>query len=169
MGFLSKYDGTEQIPIDEEYWVVIKKHLSSGEYDAAKAALTRVQVDDTTESGLRPDPDVPNYQREVVIAAIVSWNLTDENDGALPLDTIAHKRASVKRLPDLVVTKIYSRINELDKPPTSEEKARFLGTDLGSGEVGEGRTAGAPGLLVGTGDVAEVRVDEGSPGEKTAD
>lgn len=174
MGFLSLYEGTERIPLHGDYFVTVKKFLSSEDYDEAKKALTHFNVDDPTtdktdeKAAIRPDPNVPEYQRELVVAAIVDWNLTDQNDQLLPLEPVAARRAAVKRLPEVVVTKLYKAVQKNDADPEPQAAATFPAGSDGGGEGGDGWTAGAEAVQPGAGVLDALRSEAGGSPEAAA-
>ena len=139
MGFLSHYSDTERIDVtpvgveDGPYYVVIKKYLTGDEFEAAKRALSSVKIED---SNLTPEPDIAAYQRELIVASVIDWNLTDENDQPLPLTPLPAKRTSVGKLPETVLSSLLIKINETNEPRTAAEKLSF--PDAAPGSTGGG-------------------------------
>ncbi len=144
MGFLSSYDGTEIVDVsdlvgaDAGTWTVtVKKSLTNKDYLLAKQYLSRVI------SG-KSVPDIAGHQRELVVAAVVDWNLTDASDNPLPVFPVDAKRKSIERLPEQVFTRIYRHVNDANSDRTEDEDATFPqradavndeGNDLGSAGI----------------------------------
>ena len=139
MGFLSHYSDVERIDVtppgsaEGPFYVSIKKYLTGDEFEAAKRALSTVKVAD---SGITPEPDIAAYQRELIVASVLDWNLTDENDQVLPLAPLADKRISVGKLPETVLAQLLLKINESNEPRTTEDKVNF--PDATQGSAGDG-------------------------------
>jgi hypothetical protein len=167
-GFLSDYEGTEQIDLPGGYWVKVKKCLSSAEYAPVEAALgSRQHVSTSSKGGVQfTDIDTREAQIRMLLASIEEWNL-DEKDGTTPwaLSPDKAKRANIERLPAKIRMKIYQRCDELNGPEDPEEQARFPDEAVGSDPDGDAGTGGAPGLPDGAGVLAAARPDEGGPAE----
>lgn len=170
MGFLSLYDQTERLEVAEGYWVEIKQHLSGDEDDACTRALlgpegtqmhsqSNGQSREQTAAAIRARLDQAAYQRELMAASIVGWNLTDQNDQALPLAPANAKRASIARLPQVVRDQITARLLEIQDEHRRERQNRttfrgqVVGGDLDGSPISG--TAGAEPVPGGTGLVAE--------------
>jgi hypothetical protein len=148
MGFLSQYSGTEDVDLSdlqdapEGTWIVtIKSCLTNGEMDRCKGHLSRL-VDS------KAAPDMVNYQREMVVASVVSWNLTDDADAVLPYHPAPVLRDSIRALPEQVFSRIYAAVNERNSDRDKDERRRFRGRDGSRTEDGVGGGTGDPGLLV---------------------
>lgn len=127
-GFLSEYNQITRLVIDPEgkWWVDVKENITRRESALAQSALVRPVVrysgDDSETKG---EVDTVAYQMELVVAAVVDWNLTDENDFPLPLTPAADKRESINRLPDKVFNIIAGHVQGVKKEASPAEDARF--------------------------------------------
>ena len=133
MGFLSKYTRTEKIDLGDGFWVVIKPNLSAAQKAAADDKLIS---SDGKGEGMQVGTG--SYAIESAVQAIVSWNLTDENDVLLPVQSEADRRASLSHplFPNFVVERIVKAIREADKQG-SEGVAAFPAGG-GAGTLGPG-------------------------------
>lgn len=167
MGFLSLYDGVETIdlsdldPTIENYdatagkpvwWVKVRKCLSNGEMDYCKDALSRL-IDG------KAAPDMAAYQQEMVVASIVEWNLTDEQDQVIPLAPAQWKHQAVRKLPERVFSRIYQKVNDLNSDRTVDERRQFRGRADRSAESRERRSAQSTETLDTERSVAEQRLE----------
>jgi len=135
-GFLSLYNAPQRIEVAEGYWIDVKTNLTTEDYEAAQRAL----IGKMTMIGggeLRSEPDTIAYQHELVLRAIVDWNLTDENDAPLPLEPADNKRASIKRLPQSVFLTIYEQVSEASAPRSKDDEVSFRASGESSA-VGNG-------------------------------
>jgi hypothetical protein len=129
-GFLSGYSGTTRITFgdNDEWWVDVRLHLRRNEFRSAQAALIRpIMRYEGTVGSTTGNIDTPAYQNELVLAAIVAWNLTDENGDLLPLEPAAARRASVDVLPTEVFDKILDVVQKGtpgSNPDRAEEEAK---------------------------------------------
>jgi hypothetical protein len=137
MGFLSAYDGTHRVPIPHdnpddptEYWVDLKKHLTFGNTEKAQVALQEMELVNGTP---RPAPNVFKQKAEKVLAAIVTWNLTDRNDTLLPVNM-----QSLRSLPEHVVELLHAEVEKSSGPRSKEEQAQFPAADRGGDQVAGG-------------------------------
>lgn len=124
MGFLSAYSATETVDLSNEegsFSATVKVYLPSAQFQAAQKKLLKMGADAT--GTMSTDIDSGAYLLELAAQALVSWNLTDENDVVLPAATIEQRRASMERLPNFMVEKIAGAVQ--DKPRTKEEAAAF--------------------------------------------
>lgn len=152
MGFLSAYSKNRKIPVGDEgsgYWVEIREILSQGDKEQAERALTTGRVDG--DRGVQIDMDTTTYRLEMVYASIIAWNL-DEEDGTIWPVTLEN----VKRLPGIEFDRIFTIINETNKPATGAERSRFRAGGVGDDQDGDdvGRYSVVPGhVLARTGTV----------------
>jgi hypothetical protein len=130
-GFLSKYKGITRVEIEapssehpEGYWADVKTHLTRGETKTANDALYRLVM--KLEVNDKADEDAPaaeasgemhldDYQTAIAMAAVVTWNLTDEDDVVLPLEPTAAKLTSLDLLPGEVFNKILAVVQGVAK------------------------------------------------------
>lgn len=141
MGFLSLYDEIERVKLGGEWWVDIKRYLTSNEADRAQRALVapkmQTKVTDSGRQGQQRNQadagdvrevtttiDQGAYHHELLVAAIVTWNLTDQNDTLLPLTPEMSRRASVKALPGFARDKIVAAVLA-NRARTDEEQDAF--------------------------------------------
>jgi hypothetical protein len=135
-GFLSKYKAITRVEIEapspdhtEGYWADVKTHLTRGETKAANEALYRLVM--KLEVNEKADTDAPtaeasgemhldDYQTAIAMAAVVAWNLTDEDDVVLPLEPNSAKLTSFDRLPGDVFNKILAHVQGVAKDTTKK-------------------------------------------------
>lgn len=112
MGFLSKYNRTEKIDLGDGFWVVIKPNLSAAQKAAAEDKLIS---SDGQSDGMQVGTG--SYSLETAVQAIVSWNLTDEADRPIPVQSEADRRAALNHplFPSFVVERVVKAIREADK------------------------------------------------------
>ena len=72
---------TLTLPSAPEYWVKIKRRATYGDQVAAQSAMLKVD----TASAALSDIEWGSYIRSLTAAMVVEWNLTDEQDRALPI------------------------------------------------------------------------------------
>lgn len=162
MGFLSAYDGTQRIPIphpDKDYWVDLKKHLSLGATEKAASHLQRITMVDGKAC---PAPDVVKSQQERVLAAIVGWNLDDDNGTVWPVNA-----QSLRRLPDTVFDQLLAAVEASNAPATSEERRRFPDAGVGGDPNGDGGPGVPADVSDGAAAVAAPWPAQGGPFEPT--
>jgi aminoglycoside N3'-acetyltransferase len=100
-GYLSRHNEIKRVDLGGDFWVEVKTHLSHGETKAAKRALMKAHltmVDDKSET--TAEIDMVEYQQAKAFAAIVAWNLTDDNGNQLPLAPDYAKLASIDQMDD---------------------------------------------------------------------
>lgn len=115
-GYLSRHNEIKRIDLDDGFWVEVKTHLSHGETKAAKRALMKAHltvVDDKSETSA--EIDMVEYQQAKAFAAIIAWNLTDENGVELPLAPDDAKLASLDRMEDEDFDKVMAAIEGVTK------------------------------------------------------
>lgn len=147
--FASRFSGTvrENItdPSDPEgyFWVDLKKTIPGATLDRLDAvryqavSVPHEKSDGTVESVLETRIDLPAYRRELLVASIADWNLTDEFEHRYPLTPEAKLRDSVEQLPPAVYLQLLRVAQDLvmqsRAPITAEEQASFPeGSDGGS-------------------------------------
>ncbi len=166
MGFLSQYVGSEYIElgVDDEsgtkWYVEVKRSLTKSDMGAAERKLLQIKASKTSDD-VDTGVDVVEYQLEMVAAAIVSWNLTDENNALLPFQTRDELLASLRILPASVFTTILNRVDTLNKPRTTTEKATFRDESVIEPANGANDTPNSSAVLAGATAVGEV----GNPSE----
>jgi hypothetical protein len=142
-GFLSGYNQVTRINIDPEgkWWIDVKDHLSRRDTAIATTALVKpiVRYEDG-DSQTQGNVDTVSYQMELVIAGIVDWNLTDEEDVLLPLDPPDAKRESINRLPNDVFTIVAGHIQGVPRPASD---AQFPKGTVGRADSRKHAAAGA--------------------------
>lgn len=133
-GFLSLYNQTDRVDMGGGYYVDIKRFLSDAEHDRAQRALVSPRIETTVSGDGDSAPksvatvvDQQAYNHEVMVMAIVGWNLTDEQGEPLPLppymdppksgNDVANtvRRASIRRLPAFATQRILKQISDNEK------------------------------------------------------
>jgi hypothetical protein len=140
MGFLSAYDGTHRVPIQhpdptKEYWVDLKNYLSHGATEKAHVALQEMEL---VNGKPQPAPNVFKQKSELVLAAVLDWNLDDDNGTVWPINM-----QSIRRLPDEVFGLLHSEVERLNGPRSKEEQAQFPAAGGGGDQVAGGDAAAA--------------------------
>lgn len=135
MGFLSAYDGTHRVAIPhpdptKEYWVDLRKYLSHGATEKAHLALQEMELH---QGRPQPAPNVYKQKTELVHAAILGWNLDDDNGTIWPINV-----QSIRRLPDEVFELLHGEVERLNAPRSKEDQAQFRAADLGGDQVARG-------------------------------
>lgn len=167
MGYLdSRYDGVKKVELGGGWWVEIKKCLSVAESEKAEAALVAVEMEDQGEgkpSKAKVKPDMVVNTREMVVASIVDWNLTDERDELLGLHPEAVLRQSVAKMPQDDYDKIAAAVREANAERSREDEARFPSDGSGSAEDGGDGEPDDREVLPGSVDVDAVGATSGPP------
>lgn len=134
MGFLSPYKATEKVDLEDGYFANVKVYLSTADHAAAEKVMMKIglSADSKGKTEQHTDFDHGAYKIELAALALVNWNLTDDDDIALPAETLDQKRASVAQLPRWVVDKLFAVVK--DKPRGKSEGADFPDGDSGSSE-----------------------------------
>ena len=99
--YLSRHNAPVKVDLGDGFWVEVKTHLSHGETKAAKKALMKAtlrMVDDEQETSA--EIDMVEYQQAKAFAAIIAWNLTDDNGEVLPLTPDEARLASIDKMED---------------------------------------------------------------------
>lgn len=124
MGFLSAYDGTKRVIVDEArgYWIDLKKHVSQGDKEISERALVTMTIHDG-----KPvvNPDVTSYRQALVLAHIAAWNLDDDAGVIWPVTS-----DNIKRLPGDVFDELWTEVDTLSKPRNAEERLQFRDGDV---------------------------------------
>ena len=76
--------------------------------------------------------DTAAFNRSLVRSALVSWNLTDDNDRPVKIDD-----RSLGELPNIVFRKLLDKVLELNKEEEPEVVAKAEGEFRDSGEDGD--------------------------------
>lgn len=161
MGYTSRQADTERIPLDDEWWVDVKKCLSVAESEAAERALMTMTVEQpdpqlpgsaVTAGGvatvaMRANPDIFTNLQEMVVASVVAWNLTDDDDQVLPLEPDAVKRQSISRLHQADYDKIAARVRVLNGGMSAAERRQFPDGGGGGVTVGSNAASDPGGIL----------------------
>jgi hypothetical protein len=132
MGFLSVYEGTNRVVIDEErnYWVELSKHVSQGAKEDAERALSKVVM---TGGVAVPTPDIARYRQLMIVASVRSWNLDDDNGAVWPID-LKH----VQMIPSEIFDDLWKAVEGENKERTPQEQRQFPVEDVSSGPDGDG-------------------------------
>lgn len=173
-GFLSLFEGTVIVDATTgrevssaarpEWWVELTKTLSQGDYEKAQ----RFIVGDSTvqaKQGEEADAtylqrtDILGYQRALVEAALVDWNLTDEHGDRLPCANLEDRKRSLAKLPPGVFMGLYGVVSEYNQPRTPGEAATFPAGSGASGEDGSEGDRSVGETPAGDVDLQEARPD----------
>lgn len=131
--FLDHYEGTTTVELGNGYHIELWDHASEESLEEADRAMSRMQiVDGKTDL----QADIVRYRQLVILAHLKEWNLDD--DGV----TWPYTLESVKRLPKRVFNQVWTTVDKLDAPDTTDDRKRFPDESGGSGPVGELGTAG---------------------------
>lgn len=142
MGFLRV--NTETVPLGDDYWAKVRE-LSTDEYAPIEDILAQVGV---AGEGMTAEVHMAVYRRALVTAALVDWNLTDEDDQPLPVD--GH---SVGRLPISAFEALHKAVSALNGPRRGREVAQFRDAGAVGAQDGHAGSAGAAAVPVGAGAV----------------
>lgn len=161
MGFLSIYEQTVRLDLGKYddravgYWVDFRPDLTVDDMNAATHALGSPKFGGKFRSGdVKSENDVPvevslqqdiaAFREELVLRAIVDWNLTGRDDQPLPLDFDAEaerktgkpspRRQSIRQLPPFVFNAIHEAVAEAGSKRDTEEQARFRDRAAGGAE-----------------------------------
>lgn len=151
MGFLSQYNGTEEVDLGDGYWVQVKKYLTAAQSAEAEHKLiqSRMSVDPSDKEAkalMETSMDTAAFGLEQAAQAVVKWNLTDEDNMTLPFSTVEERRLSIARLPAFVIQKIIGAVDQTGGEKKPEDKATFhLTIDSGNQEQSTG-TSGTLGI-----------------------
>jgi hypothetical protein len=184
-GFLSKYEGTTRVEIDEDYWVEVKKTLTWAEADdAEKAGLNfsmQPNMDNPgkTRTDVVIDPDAKLFEQ--VFASLVAWNLDDENGKLWPLDYDRQleqasrarskgqgdgwkspRRRSLECMPKPVFDILAAVVGKANQAPTREDQQSFRAGN-GSSPPGGPDQPPDPGEVLHGAEVVAAAGDPGGP------
>lgn len=126
IGFLSQFSETTRVYFDDDkkWWADVKRHLPRKDFKAAQSVLIAPEmhyVGDVADT--KGKVDTGGYQNELVVRALVAWNLTDESGTDLPLAPEGDKRNSVDMLPEDAFQKILAVIEGANRKKPEEQKA----------------------------------------------
>lgn len=118
---------------DPDFWVEVRTRLNAGDREAANNELYQVvaearkEDDQKGRAGAAPagpqqmsvmvKPNMAAYQRQMVQASLVDWNLTDVDGTKLPL--------AWQELDDVDLDMIYKFVDESNKGKTVADQERF--------------------------------------------
>lgn len=145
MGFLSQYNGTEEVDLGDGYWVQVRKYLTAAqsaeaEHKLIQSKMTMDPSEKDAKASMETSMDTAAFSLEQAAQAVVKWNLTDEDNMTLPFDTVENRRLSIARLPAFVIQKIIKAVDQGGEK-TPEDKATFhLTIDSGDQEQSTGAT-----------------------------
>jgi hypothetical protein len=128
MGFLSVYSGVRRVDVgtsDRGYWIDLREHVSQGGREAAERTLAKIITGPDGKPQARPD--ITSYRQLMVLAHVVDWNLDDDDGKIWPID-LAH----VKQIPGGEFDAIWTVVDELASPPSTEEQRQFPDGAVGS-------------------------------------
>jgi hypothetical protein len=134
MGFLSKFKTVVRVDLGDGYWADVRQYLTRAQMSEAQKRLAQLSVS-MQKQDVSADMDINAYQGELAAQAVVSWNLTDENDQPLPHAPIEALRKSLGLVPDFVVEQIVTPI----KLQPETDAATFQGAGAEGAGNGEGR------------------------------
>lgn len=151
MGFLSIYNQTDRVELGGGYYIDVKRFLSQAETARAEAVRMskdiRSEMDEKTGNAKATviQYDAQAYNVEILVAAIVDWNLDDEQGVPLALppyipgkttgEDLANRvrRESIGRLPEFAVKRVLEQIRNNEKDGVDAESlAAFPGESTGA-------------------------------------
>jgi hypothetical protein len=137
MAFLSAYSATRKVPIGPAgsgYWVELREHLSKGATEEAERALTSGRV--VPGQDFEMSIDTARYRQLMLLAAIVSWNLDDDEGKVWPLTL-----KSVQDLPGSEFDRLWKVVDDFNSPDSPQERRQFPDAGAGSDPHGDGGPA----------------------------
>lgn len=149
-GFLSAYSNTRVVTVGDPnrgYWVSLKEHLSQGDKEVAERSLTSGKV---VNGNMEMEVDVARYRQLMVMASIVDWNLDDE-DGKIWQVNLQN----VRRLPGDEFDRLWTIVDEMNKPASSEERRDFRPDGNGGDSSRNGGRSAEPGHVLAQEDAVE--------------
>lgn len=151
LGFLSIYNQTDRVELGGGYYIDVKRFLSQAETARAEAVRMskdiRSEMDEKTGNAKATviQYDAQAYNVEILVAAIVDWNLDDEQGVSLQLpvyipgkttgEDLANRvrRESIGRLPEFAVKRVLEQIRANEKDGVDAESlAAFPGESTGA-------------------------------------
>lgn len=153
VSFENRYLGTVRENItpeddpDGHFWVDLYKTIPGAALDVLDSIKFQVistpkkMPDGTVENVLETRSDLPKYRKELLVAAISDWNLTNRFEKRFPLAPEEARRVSIQSLPPDVYLQLIAvaerLVNESRRPTDAESRASFLRGGQGSGALGE--------------------------------
>jgi hypothetical protein len=142
--YLSKYDDTERIELDDGFWVDVKKCLTGSQMRAIRAKQITRGVESFTDPQTGADRirsvivniDADLYAYELAVGSIVDWNFESKGK-KWPLQPDAAKRAHYDNLTEQDQDTIEDVVVGFNAEPTKNEAAQF--SDDGEGSVPAGQ------------------------------
>lgn len=151
MGFLSEWEGTKRIGLDDlvpgaatdantnvdpMWWVDVKKSLTQAEAEKLNLKLAKsLKIGANGRSDITAEVTLTNLF-DTVLASVTAWNLTDGDGNVLPYEDKGDLATSLRRLPAIVYERIGSEVMKANSV-SSEEVSSFLAGRQGGDEVGE--------------------------------
>jgi hypothetical protein len=150
--FANRFSGTvrENItdPNDPQgyFWVDLKKTIPGAALDRLDAtryqavSVPHTKPDGSIENVLETRIDLPAYRRELLVASIADWNLTDEFERPYPLKPEAQLRESVEQLPPAVYLQLLKVAQDLvnkSRAPLNVDDQSSFPENSDSGGTGE--------------------------------
>lgn len=131
MGFLSVYEGSRKVVIDEArgYWVDLHDYVSQGAKEEAERCLSKVVM---IKGVATPTPDVARYRQQMLLASIKAWNLDDDNGTVWPVD-LKH----VQMLPVGVFDQLWDVVDGQNQDLSPEEQRQFPVEDVSGDPDGD--------------------------------
>lgn len=163
MAFLDTYSDTRRVPVGDlgrGYWVELREVLSQGGKQTAERALLSGRI--RPGEGAEMSMDHVGYRELMLLASIVAWNL-DDPDGTIWPVTLE----SVQRLPGPEFERLAKLVDDMNAPPTTEERRQFPDASVSSDPDGERRTVVAGHVLARTGTVETPGPAQGGPAQPT--
>jgi hypothetical protein len=161
--YMTRYDQTKKVELNDGFWVEVKVCLTGTEKRRLEAMRItygvekvpgRMGAPERTQAVItKIDPD--KYLYELAIASIVDWNLPGGDDQApgdkWPLSPDKALRSHYDLLDTADQDAIEAACNEDNAEPTKEDDARFLGEGERGLPAGEDEGAGDSQVLAGAG------------------
>jgi hypothetical protein len=184
-GFLSRYEGVNRVYFDEEYWVDLKKTLTEEEIQDAEQAGMRFEVvvdprhPDQPRTEVRVDPKA--RLTEMILASIITWNLTDSDGNLLPVEHDRNleqarktssggrgdgwkspRRKTLEKMYHPVMERLAEEVGPANAAPSREESRSFPDGNGSRLHGGQDQAPDAGEVLHGDGVLAEAG-DSGGP------
>jgi len=140
MGYLSRYDGTETVDLEDGYWVQVKKCLSGDEEAQCQKNTLSWKAEQDKSGNWRAvisKVDPTALDREYALASLVAWNIDDADGNVLSLASEADRRANYGMLARRDQEKIEGVVSRLNAAPTTVETRTFPAGGEGSSSNGE--------------------------------
>lgn len=130
--FLDHYEGSVTVDLGNGYHVELWEHASEASLEDADRAMSKMKIIDG-KTDLQAD--LVRYRQLVMLAHLKEWNLDDE--GVVWPYTLE----SVQRLPKRVFNQVWTVVDKLDEPQTTDDRKRFPDESGGGDPNGNGGTA----------------------------